>query len=329
MQILTKEISFIFVIIEKGNIYKSRIALFIKKIKKDTALIQLAGQGRGGVMMKNTATFLKMKAEREPIAMMTAYDAPSAHFAQKAGMDIILVGDSAGMVVHGYDSTIPVTLEEMLLHTKAVRRGAPDVFVVTDLPFLTFHGDISKTMDRVATLMQEGGAQAVKIEGGGRVLPFIDQLTEAGVPVMAHLGLTPQSVGVLGGYKVQGKTEESASLLIKEAKQVEENGAFALVLECVPKQLAEHIASLLTIPVIGIGAGKQVDGQVLVFHDAVGYTTGFVPKFAKQYAQVGETITQALEAYVEEVKSGAFPSEEHTFSMETETLQKVYGGVES
>lgn len=279
--------------------------------------------------MKKTSTFLKMKAEREPIAMMTAYDAPTAYYAQKAGMDIILVGDSAGMVVHGYDTTIPVTLDDMLLHTKAVRRGAPDVFVVTDLPFLTFHGDFSKTLEGVAKLMQEGGAQAVKVEGAGRILSVIDKLTEAGVPVMAHLGLTPQSVGVLGGYKVQGKTEESATRLIKEAQQVEENGAFALVLECVPEELAKHIASLLTIPVIGIGAGKYVDGQVLVFHDAVGYTTGFVPKFAKQYAQVGEVIEEAMASYVKEVKSGAFPSEEHVFTMETETLQKVYGGVNS
>ncbi|WP_240375560.1 3-methyl-2-oxobutanoate hydroxymethyltransferase [Bacillus piscicola] len=277
--------------------------------------------------MKSTATFRKMKEEQEPIAMMTAYDAPSAKAAERAGMDIILVGDSAGMVVHGYDSTIPVTLEDMLLHSKAVRRGAPDTFTVADLPFLTYGGEIGETLSAVRQLMQAGGVQAVKLEGGGRMLSIIGLLTEAGVPVMAHLGLTPQSVGVIGGYKVQGKTKEEAERLVRESQEAEKQGAFALVLECVPWQLAAHISSLLTIPVIGIGAGGKTDGQVLVFHDAVGYTDGFVPKFAKQYANIQETIVHALETYVGEVKESVFPEERHIFKMDEETADSLYGGM--
>ncbi|SDH41867.1 3-methyl-2-oxobutanoate hydroxymethyltransferase [Alteribacillus bidgolensis] len=279
--------------------------------------------------MKSTSTFLKMKKEREPIAMMTAYDAPSAKAAAKAGMDIILVGDSVGMVVHGYDSTIPVTLDDMVLHSKAVRRGAPDTFVVTDLPFLTFNGDFGTTLSAVKKLMQQTGTNGVKLEGGGRTLSVIKRLTEAGVPVMGHLGLTPQSVGVLGGYKVQGKTEESANRLVEEAKIIEENGAFALVLECVPRQLAAHISSLLNIPVIGIGAGAETDGQVLVFHDAIGFSDGFSPKFVKQYANIQNDIEVALTDYVNEVKQLTFPGTEHTFTMDENTLEKLYGGIRS
>ncbi len=270
-----------------------------------------------------------MKKEREPIAMMTAYDAPSAKAAAKAGMDIILVGDSVGMVVHGYDSTIPVTLDDMVLHSKAVRRGAPDTFVVTDLPFLTFNGDFGTTLSAVKKLMQQTGTNGVKLEGGGRTLSVIKRLTEAGVPVMGHLGLTPQSVGVLGGYKVQGKTEESANRLVEEAKIIEENGAFALVLECVPRQLAAHISSLLNIPVIGIGAGAETDGQVLVFHDAIGFSDGFSPKFVKQYANIQNDIEVALTDYVNEVKQLTFPGTEHTFTMDENTLEKLYGGIRS
>lgn len=277
--------------------------------------------------MKNTSTFMRMKQEREAIAMMTAYDAPSAKRAEEAGMDLILVGDSVGMVVHGYDSTIPVTVDDMILHSKAVRRGAPNTFVVTDLPFLSYAGDFSETLDTVRKLVQDIGVQAVKVEGAGRVLTIIQRLTAAGVPVMAHLGLTPQSVGVLGGYKVQGKTEEAAKQLIDNALEAEKNGAFSLILECVPWQLAAHISNMLTIPVIGIGAGSQTDGQVLVYHDAIGYTDGFVPKFAKQYAHVGEEVQKALGNYIRDVKKRTFPSEEHQFTMDDDTASKLYGGV--
>ncbi|SFE34505.1 3-methyl-2-oxobutanoate hydroxymethyltransferase [Alteribacillus iranensis] len=276
--------------------------------------------------MKNVGSFLKMKQDSDPIAMMTAYDAPAAKAAAEAGVDLILVGDSAGMVVQGYDSTIPVTLEDMLLHSRAARRGAPDTFIVTDLPFLTYAGDFSETLAAVKKLLQDAGVQAVKIEGSGETFTVIERLTAAGVPVMAHLGLTPQSVGVLGGYKVQGKTEQAANQLIDEAIEAEKSGAFALVLECVPWQLADHISNILTIPVIGIGAGHKTDGQVLVYHDVVGYTDGFVPKFVKQYANVQSVIKKALEGYVEDVKSGSFPEESHAFTMDEETAVKLYGG---
>ncbi|MFB4163388.1 3-methyl-2-oxobutanoate hydroxymethyltransferase [Alteribacillus sp. JSM 102045] len=279
--------------------------------------------------MKSTSSFLKMKQKQEPIAMMTAYDAPSAKAAAKAGMDLILVGDSAGMVVHGYDSTIPVTLDDIILHSKAVRRGAPDVFVVADLPFLTYNGEFSDTLYAVKRLMQQADVQAVKLEGGGQTLPTVQRLTEAGVPVMGHLGLTPQSVNVLGGYKVQGNTEETANRLVEEAQAVENSGAFALVLECVPRQLAAHISSLLNIPVIGIGAGAETNGQVLVFHDAIGFSDGFTPKFVKQYANVQHEIETALTHYVDDVKQLRFPEEKHTFTINEDMLGKFYGGIKS
>ncbi|WP_100398573.1 3-methyl-2-oxobutanoate hydroxymethyltransferase [Bacillus sp. FJAT-44742] len=277
--------------------------------------------------MKTTSGFQKMKSSGEKIAMMTAYDAPSARGAEQAGVDLILVGDSAGMVVHGYDSTVPVTLEDMILHTKAVRRGAPDTFVVTDMPFLTYHEGTKETVQNARRLIQEGGAHAVKMEGAGNVVESISALTSGGVPVMAHLGLTPQSVGVLGGYKVQGKSDEAAHALLEEAKEIENAGAFSIVLECVPKQLAELVSKQLSIPVIGIGAGKDTDGQVLVYHDVIGYGNGFVPKFVKQYSDVDSIIEKAIAEYVNEVKEQSFPEEQHTFTMKEEQLKSFYGGV--
>ncbi|MFC5714251.1 3-methyl-2-oxobutanoate hydroxymethyltransferase [Thalassorhabdus alkalitolerans] len=277
--------------------------------------------------MKTTSGFQKMKSSGEKIAMMTAYDAPSARGAEQAGVDLILVGDSAGMVVHGYDSTVPVTLEDMILHTKAVRRGAPDTFVVTDMPFLTYHEGTKETVQNARRLIQEGGAHAVKMEGAGNVVDSISALTSGGVPVMAHLGLTPQSVGVLGGYKVQGKSDEAAHALLEEAKEIESAGAFSIVLECVPKQLAELVSKQLSIPVIGIGAGKDTDGQVLVYHDVIGYGNGFVPKFVKQYSDVDSIIEKAIAEYVNEVKEQRFPEEQHTFTMKEEQLKSFYGGV--
>jgi len=277
--------------------------------------------------MKTTADFRKMKQQKEAIAMITAYDAPSAKMVEQAGVDIILVGDSLGMVVLGYDSTVPVTIDDMVLHTKAVKRGAKDTFVVTDMPFLTYHSSIAETMIHARRIMQEAGAQAVKLEGNGDVICTIDKLTNAGVPVVAHLGLTPQSVGVLGGYRVQGKDAESAIHLLEDAKKVEAAGAFMLVLECVPKQIAEYISRSISIPVIGIGAGVATDGQVLVYHDVIGYGGGFVPKFVKKYADVTPTISSAIKEYVEEVKSLQFPKEEHTFTMKEDQLEHLYGGV--
>jgi len=277
--------------------------------------------------MKTTLDFLKMKKEKEKIVMLTAYDYPSGKLAERAGVDLILVGDSLGMVVLGYESTIHVTMEDMVHHTKAVKRGAKNTFVVTDMPFCSYHGTLSETVKNAARLLQEGGAQAVKVEGADDVLTVIQKLTKSGIPVMAHLGLTPQSVGVLGGYRVQGRNVEDAKKLIEDAKKCEEMGAFALVLECVPKELARQIALDLTIPVIGIGAGSGVDGQVLVYHDLVGYGVDRVAKFVKQYEHIDDPILRAIETYRQEVKDGDFPGQEHSYSLKEETLLALYGGV--
>ncbi len=276
--------------------------------------------------MKTTATFKVMKKNNEKIVMITSYDAPSAKLVEEAGVDVILVGDSLGMVVLGYDSTIPVTLEDMIMHTKAVKRGAKDTFIVTDMPYLTYHSTFAETVANAKKIMQEAGAHAVKLEGNGTVIETISKLTKAGVPVVAHLGLTPQLVGVMGGYRVQGKDAQTARQLIEDSKQVEQAGACMLVLECVPAQLAKLIAEQLTIPVIGIGAGLTTDGQVLVYHDLVGYGSGHVPKFVKQYANITPIIREAVSSYVNDVKESLFPGQEHTFSMKTEELDRLYGG---
>ncbi|QQZ11050.1 3-methyl-2-oxobutanoate hydroxymethyltransferase [Heyndrickxia vini] len=276
--------------------------------------------------MKQTTDFLKMKEMNEKIAMVTAYDLPTAKLSEEAGIDIILVGDSLGMVVLGYDSTVPVTIDDMVHHTKAVKRGATSTFVVTDMPFMTYHLNREATLTAAAKIIQDGGANAVKVEGSGIVIQMIKALTTSGIPVMAHLGLTPQTVGVLGGYKVQGKTAEAANQLIEDALKCEEAGAFALVLECVPKQLADKVSKRLSIPVIGIGAGADVDGQVLVFHDLVRLGVDRVPKFVKTYADANEMINQGLKKYVQEVKSLQFPEEKHSFTMKQEELSALYGG---
>lgn len=267
-----------------------------------------------------------MKSKEDKITMMTAYDYPTAKFAEEAGVDMILVGDSVGMVVLGYDSTVLVTMEDMIHHGKAARRGATNTFLVVDMPFGTYHGNIDQSLANAVQLMQKTGAQAVKIEGADDVLPVIEKLTFAGIPVVAHLGLLPQSAGVIGGYKVQGKTAEAAQKLIEDAKKCEQAGACAVVLECIPYQLTAEISSNLTIPTIGIGAGSTADGQVLVFHDLVKYGSHHIPKFVKEYANVGEPILQGIRQYVEEVKSGIFPSLEHSFTMKDEQLNQLYGG---
>lgn len=278
--------------------------------------------------MKQTTDFLKMKQTGNKIVMVTAYDYPSAKHAEQAEADFILVGDSLGMVVLGYDSTVPVTMEDMIHHSKAVRRGAGNTFIVVDLPFMSYHLSIKDTLINGARIMQETGANAVKLEGADEVIDHIKALTKAGVPVVAHLGLTPQSVGVLGGYKVQGKSADAAKKLIDDAKKCEEAGAFAVVLECVPKQLAEQVSQALTIPTIGIGAGADVDGQVLVYHDIITYGVDRVPKFVKQYTNVNELISSGLSAYVSEVRHKAFPEDKHSFTMKEEELQALYGGKE-
>ncbi|MEI4830509.1 MULTISPECIES: 3-methyl-2-oxobutanoate hydroxymethyltransferase [Bacillus] len=276
--------------------------------------------------MKTVTDFLKMKEQSEPIAMVTAYDYPSAKFAEEAEVDMILVGDSLGMVVLGYDSTIPVTVDDMIHHTKAVRRGAKNTFVVTDMPFMSYHVSLQETMHNARRIVQESGAHAVKVEGADEVVSIIRFLTNAGIPVVAHLGLTPQSVGVLGGYKVQGKDAESAKKLLEDAKKCEEAGAIALVLECVPMQLAELVTKQLSIPTIGIGAGNGTDGQVLVYHDLITYGVNRVPKFVKQYTSVQEEIVRGIGQYVHEVKERQFPEKEHSFTMKEEECLALYGG---
>lgn len=278
--------------------------------------------------MKQTTDFLKMKQNNEKIVMLTAYDYPSARQAEQGGVDTILVGDSLGMVVLGYDSTIPVTLDDMIHHTKAVKRGAKETFIVVDMPFLTYHLSIKDTLVNAGRLIQETGAHAVKIEGANDVIEKIASLTNAGIPACAHLGLTPQSVGVLGGYKVQGKEAGAAKKLIEDAKKCEEAGAFAVVLECVPKQLADEVTKTLSIPVIGIGAGVGVDGQVLVYHDILGYGVERVPKFVKQYTTVNPFMIESIQSYVAEVKKNQFPEEKHSFTMNEQELKGLYGGKE-
>jgi len=272
-----------------------------------------------------TTTFREMKQAGEPIVMVTAYDYPTAKLAEEAGAEMILVGDSLGMVVLGYESTIPVTLADMIHHTKAVTRATSKAFVVTDLPFMTYRFDTKETLKNAAQIMQEGLAKAVKIEGGKELCPVISQLVLGGIPVVGHIGLTPQSVYQLGGYKVQGKSAKDAEKLLQDALALQEAGICALVLECVPHQLATLISEKLEIPTIGIGAGPGCDGQVLVFHDLVQYGSTLNPKFVKPYGAVGQEITTAIENYTREVKSRQFPTLEHSFTMKEETIQHLYG----
>ncbi|KAA0550233.1 3-methyl-2-oxobutanoate hydroxymethyltransferase [Bacillus sp. BGMRC 2118] len=278
--------------------------------------------------MKQTKTFSKMKRDNEKITMLTAYDYPSAKLAEEAGIDMILVGDSLGMVVLGYENTIPVTVEDMIHHTKAVKRGASNTFIVTDMPFMSYHISREDTLKNAKRIIQESGAHALKLEGADEVIELISLLTKGGIPVMAHLGLQPQSVAVLGGYTVQGKDAESARKLIEDAKQCEKAGAFAVVLECVPKQLAKQVSKELTIPTIGIGAGVNTDGQVLVFHDVVNFGVDRLPKFVKSYSDMNSSVRQAITHYIDEVKQSAFPTEEHSFTMKEVELLSLYGGKE-
>ncbi|QPQ36446.1 MULTISPECIES: 3-methyl-2-oxobutanoate hydroxymethyltransferase [unclassified Lysinibacillus] len=277
--------------------------------------------------MKTTSDFLKMKAAGEKIVMLTAYDYPSATFAEEAGVEMILVGDSLGMVVLGYSSTMPVTVADMVHHAKAVRRGAKNTFMIVDMPFGSYQGEINDTLKTAVSMMQETGADALKLEGAGDVLPVIRKLTSAGIPVVAHLGLQPQLAGVLGGYKVQGKTAEQAQQLIEDAKKCEAAGACAIVLECIPHQLTELVSAALMIPTIGIGAGLEADGQVLVFHDMLSYGSHHVPKFVERFADMGSEASSGIESFVNAVKAGTFPTIKHSFTMKDEALDQLYGGV--
>ncbi|EAE6661425.1 3-methyl-2-oxobutanoate hydroxymethyltransferase [Listeria monocytogenes] len=275
--------------------------------------------------MKKPIDFFAMKENGEKITMITAYDYPSAKNVEQAEADMILVGDSLGMVVLGYDSTVPVTMDDMIHHTKAVKRGASDTFIVTDMPFMTYHGSVDETIQNARKIIQESGAHAVKLEGAGEVVNKIARLTEAGAPVVAHLGLTPQSVGLTGSYKVRAKSAQEAQELMDNALAVEAAGAIAIVLEAIPRQLAEKVSKALSIPTIGIGAGVETDGQVLVYHDIIGYGISRRAKFVKAYADIDETIEPALASYVKEVKAATFPEVKHSFTMAEEDLKGLYG----
>ena len=275
--------------------------------------------------MKNTvATFQKMKNEGTKISMLTAYDYSTAKLVDAAGINSILVGDSLGMVMLGYEDTLSVTMEDMIHHTAAVARGAKDTLVIGDMPFMSYEVSVEQAVTNAGRLMKEGRANAVKLEGGVRVAEQIKAITKAGIPVCAHIGLTPQSVNAFGGFKVQGKTEEGAQQMIEDALAIQEAGAFAVVLECVPAKLAALISEKLTIPTIGIGAGAGCDGQVLVYQDMLALFSDFKPKFVKHFGNIGPQMTAAFKAYDEEVKAGTFPAEEHTFKIDEETLKKLY-----
>jgi 3-methyl-2-oxobutanoate hydroxymethyltransferase len=256
-----------------------------------------------------------LKQQGRRIAAVTAYDAPSARLADAAGVDIVLVGDSAAMTVFGYDSTTPVTVDEMLLLSRAVRRGTTRALVVADMPFGSFQVSDDETVAHAVRFVKEAGVDAVKVEGAGSRLRRVGALIDAGIPVMGHIGLTPQSVNLLGGYKPQGRTAVKAQHLLDDARALEGAGCFALVLEAIPGPVAAGITRAVTIPTIGIGAGAQCDGQVLVWHDMLGLTSGHVPRFVKQYADLGSDILKALEAYVADVRAGTFPGAQHTYSM--------------
>ena len=276
-------------------------------------------------MMKNTVfTFREQKAKGEKISMLTAYDYSTAKLMDEAGINGILVGDSLGMVVLGYEDTLPVTMEDMIHHTAAVCRGAKNTLVVGDMPFMSYQVSVEEAVYNAGRLMKEGRCQAVKLEGAASVCPQIRAITNASIPVMAHIGLTPQSINAFGGFKVQGKSEEAAKKLLEDAKAVEEAGAFAVVLECVPAKLAELISKSISIPTIGIGAGAGCDGQILVYQDMLGLISDFTPKFVKKYANVGEMMTQAFRDYIADVQEGSFPAPEHTFAISEGVIKKLY-----
>ncbi|MGV8145972.1 MAG: 3-methyl-2-oxobutanoate hydroxymethyltransferase [Alkaliphilus sp.] len=271
-----------------------------------------------------TTSFIKSKTEGKKISMLTAYDYSTAKLLDEAGVDSILVGDSLGMVILGYENTLQVTVDEMIHHTKAVTRGVKRACVIADMPFLSYHISVEETIKNAGRMIQEANAHAVKLEGGREVVDKIEALIKAQIPVMGHLGLTPQSVNMMGGFKVQGKDEQQAKEILKDAKLLQEAGVFAIVLECVPAKLAKLISDSIDIPTIGIGAGKDCDGQVLVIQDMLGMYSDFTPKFVKKYCEVGSVIKDAVKEYKEEIQEGLFPEEIHTFKIKEEVLEKLY-----
>jgi 3-methyl-2-oxobutanoate hydroxymethyltransferase len=275
----------------------------------------LPNQGNGKITVPELMQRKTLAADsrNKKITCLTAYDYPTARLMDEAGVDVVLMGDSVGMVVLGYDSTLPLTLEESLHHARAVRRGVQRALVVADMPYGSYHGEMSESLRNAMRFIKEAGAEAVKVEGGERRLELIARLTEAEIPVMGHVGLTPQSVNAMGGYRVQGKTPGTAEQVLRDASAVEAAGAFAIVLEGVPRELAAEITRTLRIPTIGIGAGPDCDGQILVLHDMLGLTFQEAPKFARRYANVGEMISNAVKEYCADVQSGSFPSDAESY----------------
>ena len=268
-------------------------------------------------------SFQKAKEEKRQISMLTAYDYSMAKILDSAGVDALLVGDSLGMVVQGNESTISVTLDEMIYHARAVTRAAQRALVIVDMPFMTYHNSAEEAVSNAGRLMKEGGAHAIKLEGGVEFADTIRQIVRAQIPVMGHLGLTPQSLHMFGGFKVQGKSLEQAQKIINDAKALEEAGVFAITLECVPEELTKIITETINIPTIGIGAGKYCDGQVLVSNDMLGMFSDFVPKFVKQYAHLSIDIENAVKTYIKEIGADNFPQKEHTFTIDKEVLNKL------
>jgi 3-methyl-2-oxobutanoate hydroxymethyltransferase len=275
--------------------------------------------------MKQTVnTFRQAKEKHEKIAMLTAYDYSMAKLEDESGIHGILVGDSLGNVMLGYEDTVSVTMEDMIHHSAAVARGAKNALVVVDMPFMSYQTSVYDAVVNAGRLMKEGRANAVKLEGGTEVAPQIKAIVDAGIPVMAHIGLTPQHINAFGGYKVQGKSEQAARKLIEDAQAVEKAGAFAVVLECVPAKLAKIITDRLQIPTIGIGAGAGCDGQILVYHDMLGMFSDYTPKFAKRFGEVGNAMREAFSDYISEVAAGTYPAEEHTYKIDDEVIEKLY-----
>jgi len=271
-----------------------------------------------------TATLRDKKAKQEKISMLTSYDYSTAGLVDQAGLDMILVGDSLGMVVLGYENTLAVTMDDMVHHTRAVVRGTKNAMVVADMPFLSYHVSVEEAVRNAGRFIQEGGAQAVKLEGGVERVDAVKAILDAQIPVMGHIGLTPQSVNQFGGFKVQGKDLETARKLLRDAQALDKAGVFSIVLECVPSALAKEITAEVSVPTIGIGAGSDCDGQVLVINDMLGIYSGHVPKFVKKYVDLQPLILEALKSYKKEVEEGSFPGPEHGFTISDEVLDKLY-----
>ena len=271
----------------------------------------------------------RKKEQGEPIAMLTAYDYTGAYWVDQAEIDVILVGDSLGMVVMGLDSTVPVTMEEMLHHCRAVARGAQYALLIGDMPFMSYQADPIEAVRNAGRFLKEGGMSAVKLEGGQEVVPIVKAIANAGIPILGHVGLTPQTVAKLGGYRVQGKTAVAARQLLDDALALQEAGCFAIVLEAVPAPVAEVVSQRLAIPTIGIGAGAGCDGQVLVFHDMLGLFDRLQPRFVRQYANLGQTVQAAFTAYRDDVKARQFPAEEHTYPMDEAEMAEFLGSLET